>query len=100
MTPEDIKRAAIDDWGDVMGQAIWVWLDRLLAGERIYWARRYGRQLEESTIYDQRAAGRSVVAVAAALRCSRRTVQRAYRRELARRRKVREQSDSVCQKRF
>ena len=88
MTPEQILKAAQDDWGDAMGQAIWTWLDHLLAGERVYWAKRAGRNLVAKVIYSQRCAGRSVVAVAASQRCTTRTVQRIYKRELRRRKQV------------
>lgn len=83
-TPEEILTALVGEFGQELGERIWLFLNTRLTGQRIYWARKAGRQRIERSVYERLAKGRSVKALAAAEGVSVRTIYRMSKRTLHR----------------
>lgn len=79
-SPEEIQALLIQEFGEKLGQTVWLFLDDELAGHRIYWARRAGRRLVELSIYTRIGQGRTAEGIAAAEGITVRSVRRIVRR--------------------
>jgi len=88
MTPEDVLAALCHALGDDEGSRAWLVVDGVMAGQRIYWPRRIGRDLTARAVYEMHKDGKSITAICARVNLSRATVYRLIKAELIRHRRL------------